>query len=129
MRMLLPLLIATAIGASAASAAGDDKAAESYRKLIAGKVAEAPVDCIDTRFSQPSLTAYDDKLVYRVSSKLVYVSETRGGCQGVARGDTLVTRQFQPRLCRGDIARTVNFPAGIPTGSCAIGPFTPYRAR
>jgi hypothetical protein len=75
------------------------------------------------------LSAYRDKLIYRVSNKLVYVNQTTGGCQGVARGDALVTRQFQTRLCRGDIAQTVSLPPGIPTGSCALGDFTPYRAR
>lgn len=100
-----------------------------YQKLIAGKVAGKPQDCIDTRFQRPQLSAYGSKLVYRVSDKLVYVSETGGGCHNVARGDALVTRQFQTRLCRGDIAQTVDLPARIPTGSCALGDFVPYRAR
>ena len=105
------------------------KAAAEYDRLLAGKTPGKPETCIDTRFNNPRLTAYDGKLIYRVSSKLVYVTDTGGGCSNVARGDTLVTRQFQGRLCRGDIAQTVNLPIGMPTGSCAMGDFIPYRSK
>lgn len=116
-------------GALAQRDAGSDRSPEAkYTKLIAGKTPGKPVDCIDTRFTSPQLSAAGDRLVYRVSNQLVYVSDTGGGCSGVARGDTLVTRQFQTRLCRGDIARTVSLPAGIDTGSCALGSFVPYTS-
>jgi hypothetical protein len=129
-RSFIPaLLVVAAIGTGAQASRGKDSRAAEYARLLAGKTAERPVDCIDTRFTRPSLTAYGDKLVYKVSNKLVYVSDTAGGCQAVARGDTLVTNQFQQRLCRGDLARTVDLRTGINTGSCAIGAFTPYRAR
>ncbi len=131
MRFLAHFAVAAALGAVAVSTAhaGRDTPEAEYRKLIAGKTPGKPVDCIDTRFDRPSLSAYGDKLIYRVSNKLVYVNDSTGGCQGVARGDVLVTRQFQSRLCRGDIAQTVSVPPAIPTGSCALGAFTPYRAR
>lgn len=104
------------------------RAERDYTRLLAGKTPGKPVDCIDTRFSSPGLSAYGTKLLYRVSNKLVWVSETGGGCEGVARGDALVTRQYQTQLCRGDMAQTVDMTARMPTGSCALGPFTPYRA-
>lgn len=130
MRKVLMFLTAVIAGAGVAGAAQDrwDKAEQAYTKALAGKVAGKPVDCIDTRRGNVSLSAYRDKLVYTVDRKLVYVNQTTGGCEGVARGDTLVTRQFQTRACRGDIAQTVSLPPRIPTGSCALGSFTPYRA-
>ncbi|MEH3124192.1 MAG: hypothetical protein PGN16_19865 [Sphingomonas phyllosphaerae] len=106
-----------------------EKSRIAYEKLLAGKTPGKPQDCIDTRWTRPQLTAYDGKLLYRVSRRLVYVTETGGGCEAVARGDTIITRQFQTQLCRGDIARTVNLPAGIPSGSCAMGQFVPYRSQ
>ncbi|KTT70886.1 hypothetical protein NS334_11610 [Sphingomonas endophytica] len=106
-----------------------DKDRVAYEKLLAGKTPGKPLDCIDTRRTRPQLTAYGDKLIYRVSRKLVYVTDTGGGCEAVSRGDTIITRQFQTQLCRGDIARTVNLPAGIPSGSCAMGAFVPYRSQ
>ena len=135
MRFLITFAAAAALGAVAVVAAPaqkpdkPDKDRIAYEKLLAGKVAGKPQDCIDTRWTRPQLTAYDGKLIYRVSRKLVYVTDTGGGCEAVARGDTIVTRQFQTRLCRGDIAQTVNLPARIPSGSCAMGQFVPYRSQ
>ncbi|MGK6324975.1 hypothetical protein ACMGDM_18075 [Sphingomonas sp. DT-51] len=127
----LPIFAATAmLSAGAIVAAPRDRASDAaYQKLIAGKTPGKPVSCIDTRLTQPQLSAAGTKLIYRVSNKLVYVNETGGGCENVRRGDALVTRQFQTRLCRGDIAQTVDLPARIPTGSCALGAFVPYQAK
>lgn len=134
MRQVLVLLAAAAAGSAvmATATAGQSpvgRNAEKYQALLAGKAPGKPVDCIDTRFTKPSLSAYGNKLLYRVDRKLVWVSDTAGGCENVARGDALVTRQFQTRLCRGDIAQTVDTVSRVPTGSCALGAFTPYRAK
>lgn len=135
MRKSLIFLIAAGAGAATfAAGAGvsqdrPSRAEADYRKLVAGKTPGKPVSCIDTRFTRPSLSAYGDKLIYRVNSNLVYVSETNGGCSNVARGDALVTQRFQTRQCRGDIATTVDTVSRFPTGGCALGPFTPYRTR
>lgn len=135
MRFLITFAAAAALGAVAVVAAPvqkpdrQEKSRIAYEKLLAGKIPGKPQDCIDTRWTRPQLTAYDGKLLYRVSRKLVYVTETGGGCEAVARGDTIITRQFQTQLCRGDIARTVNLPANIPSGSCAMGQFVPYRSQ
>ena len=133
MRMLTIFLAVAGISAGVTGGAMAQRdtgrtAEAKYTKLVAGKTAGKSIDCIDTRRGNAQLSAFDGKLIYRISDKLVYVSETNGGCQGVANGDALVTRQFQTRLCRGDIARTVNLPAGIDTGSCALGSFVPYTS-
>jgi hypothetical protein len=129
MRKLLIFLAAVTAGATVAGAGQDrwSRAEREYHALVDGKVAGKPVSCIDTRFTKPSLSAYRDKLIYRVDRNLVYVNDTGGGCQNVARGDALVTQRFQPQACRGDIAQTVNLPTGIYSGSCALGDFVPYR--
>ena len=136
-KMLISSAVAAAIGAAgmtAACAAGDKRPGPYERqqirlqKELARLTPQQPVDCIDTRFRNVSLEAIGTKLIYRESRDRMYVSETAGGCVNVARGDALVTRQFGPRLCRGDIATTVDRAARFQTGSCAIGPFTPYTA-
>lgn len=134
MRRVLVILAAAAAGSGGLAAAtiapqGATRAEEQYRTLLADKAPGRSVDCIDTRFTRPSLSAYGDKLLYRVGRDLVWVNDTTGGCSNVTRGDALVTRQYQTRLCRGDIAQTVNLVSRIPTGSCALGAFTPYRAK
>ncbi|VXC59629.1 hypothetical protein [Sphingomonas sp. 8AM] len=135
MRFLMTFAAAAALGAAAVVAAPvqktdrPDKNRVAYEKLLAGKTAGKPQDCIDTRFTRPQLTAYNGKLLYRVSGKLVYVTDTGGGCEAVSRGDVIITRQYQTRLCRGDIAQTMNLQANIPSGSCAMGQFVPYRSQ
>ncbi len=136
MRLILVPLVAAALGAGAVAAASSssqaDRAAartEAFDKEVKGLTPGKPQDCIDTRFQQSSLKAVGSKLIYRVSPKLLYVNQTSGGCEAVARGDALITRQFSTQVCRGDIARTRDMTAGIETGSCSLGSFTPYRAQ
>ena len=133
-KALLPVALATIAGAIAmtAATAADQRPGPNARRQIqlekelSRLKPQAPVDCIDTRWSNTSLNAIGSKLIYRQSRDRIFVSDTAGGCERVARGDALVTRQLSTRLCRGDIATTVDAVARIQTGSCAIGTFTPY---
>ncbi|WP_298669254.1 hypothetical protein [uncultured Sphingomonas sp.] len=135
MRMILIPLIAATLGAGAVAIAqspSNDRAAANeaaFQKEVQGLTPGKPTDCIDTRFNRASLKAIGPRLIYRVGPKLAYVNDTGGGCEGVARGDALVTRQFTSQLCRGDIARTVDMTSRVNTGSCALGSFIPYQAN
>lgn len=85
-----------------------------------------PQSCIDPfRFSNS--TRVGDTILYKSSGREIYRNDTSGGCGGLRRGDTIVTRSFSGQLCRGDIIRTVDLPSRIPTGSCVFGDFVPYR--
>ncbi|WP_151953733.1 hypothetical protein [Sphingomonas sp. EC-HK361] len=137
MRSFLPksgvaagIAVLAGIAATAALAGSDRKPVESpqvkFDKAVAGLTPGKPMTCLRER-TPTSLTAIGNKLLYRASAKLIYVNETTGGCENVARGDTLITKSYGGGLCRGDIAQTVDLPARIPTGSCALGDFTPYR--
>ncbi|TPG13053.1 hypothetical protein [Sphingomonas oligophenolica] len=70
---------------------------------------------------------YGSTLVYSVSSRQKYRTETGGGCEGVGRGDILVTTSNGGRTCQGDISQTIDRTSRFPTGSCAFGPFVEYR--
>lgn len=131
MRAILLTISAAALasGITGVALAAKETPAVAYEKLLSGKTPGETVDCIDTRNTNAHVKAYGSKLTYRFSDKLVYVSETGGGCQRVERGDILVTRQFQQRLCRGDIATTIDPASRFYTGSCALGNFTPYRSQ
>jgi hypothetical protein len=133
-KILIPFALAAIGGgvAMTAAMAADPRPSRAARaeaqlaKDIARLQPQAEVDCIDTRWNRSSLQAVGSKLIYRVGRDRIYVTDTGGGCERVAQGDALVTRQFSTRLCRGDIATTVNLPARIQTGSCSMGSFTPY---
>ncbi|WP_375396929.1 hypothetical protein [uncultured Sphingomonas sp.] len=135
MRMLALSLIATAglagCAQTPAQTARAQAAAAASQQALAGELtglrAVSTSDCLQDRSATSGLKAYGDSLVYRVSDRLKYVNATTGGCEGVARGDVLVTISNSGRLCRGDIARTVDQTGHFPTGSCALGSFTTYR--
>jgi hypothetical protein len=96
-------------------------------KALAGFTAEQPQSCMP--ITNPRRTEYyGDTIIYEVSGNLVYRNDTTGGC-ALERDDILVTSTPLGRLCRGDIARTVDRASRFNTGSCALGDFVPYRKR
>jgi hypothetical protein len=99
---------------------------EKLAKELAGLVPGKPVSCIN-QFPQKQSSGYGATILYRASGNLVYRSDTVGGCEGIARGDVLVTQTPTGQLCRGDIARTFDQASRFPTGSCSFGAFVPYR--
>lgn len=128
--LIAAMLFLAGAGVAGTAVAARDSDEAAYAKLLAGKVAGRPQACLDTDRPQAQLSAFGDKLIYKVSRSLVYVNQTTGGCENVSHGDALVTQRVLSRACRGDIARTVNLPAGgFQTGSCALGDFTPYRSQ
>ena len=136
MRMrTLPLLMLPAIllGACTQTQAEVERAQvreagvqEKLAKELAGLVPGKPESCI-SQFPQKQSSGYGATILYRVNSGLVYRSDTVGGCEGIARGDILVTRTPSGQLCRGDIAQTFDQASRSPTGSCSFGDFVPYR--
>lgn len=107
--------------------ASDDAAAQTQlAKTLAGLVPGEPRACLPP-IQNTQVEAYGPTLVYTVSRGLKYRSDTNGGCEGLARGDILVTVSTGSSVCRGDLARTVDRVARFTTGGCAIGTFIPYR--
>lgn len=104
-----------------------EKQAE-YNRLIEGKVAGAPVDCLP-RFDSNDMRVIDDQTaVFDSPGDRVYVTRFNGSCTNLGNaGYALVTKQYGTgRLCRGDIAQVVQTSTGLPTGSCVVGDFVPY---
>jgi hypothetical protein len=101
---------------------------EALGTELAGLVPGEPTACLpEPGRSQLSSKGYGATIVYSASRALKYRSDTTGGCERLARGDTLITRTPIGRVCRGDIATTVDRTTGFQTGSCAFGDFVPYR--
>lgn len=134
---LLPLsLTVTALAACAPTAAEqariDQRAAGEQAELardLRGLVPQRPTQCIG-QYQTRQVRAYGPTIVYAVSPRLKYVSQTQGGCEGVgraSRNDILVTRTTTGQLCSGDIAQTVDRTSGFFTGSCSFGEFVAYR--
>jgi hypothetical protein len=95
---------------------------------LSGKVAGEPVACINTLGADQTIRVSDNILLYRVSGRLVYKNDLRGGCPGLARdNDVLVTEVRGSGPCRGDIIHLVDRTTGTRGPSCVLGDFTPYR--
>ncbi|HTG38097.1 hypothetical protein [Sphingomonas sp.] len=133
MRLAPPMLIAAGLLAGCA-ATPEQQAAQAERD--AGHAAELAqqLDGFTAGDAQACLPVnttrrtryYGDTILYEVSGRLVYRTDTTGGCN-LERDDILVTQTPIGRLCRGDIARTIDRTSRFQTGSCALGAFVPYR--
>jgi hypothetical protein len=125
---MLPIVAACTQGAARSEPELGVREARDLAKEIEGKVAGAPQSCISSLDSSKLRVLGDNVVVYRVNKDLVYRGTLEGACRGLAMGDALVmNRPTATQYCRGDIARSVNFPSGMTTGSCAFGDFVPYR--
>lgn len=128
MRILFPLL-AIALSGCAASAEPQKRASDQDKLAaeLAGLTPQNPVSCIDD-YRSGSVEAIGPTILYKIGRGLVYRSDTAGGCENIARGDILVTRSVSGgRLCKGDIAQTIDSTSHMMTGSCSFAAFTPYR--
>lgn len=128
----LPLIALALLGGCASA---QNQAAEAERRAKAeaeiadsleGLTAGEPKDCIDqTRVN--NIETYAGTILYRVSSREIYRNNVSGGCFGLAHGDIVVTRTPTSRLCRGEIIHTVSPGSSMPSGSCSLGDFIPYK--
>lgn len=130
--LLLPILLAALASCTATpaeTARATEREAARQQALAAqldGLVPGKPTSCLDSAGST-QLKSYGSTLLYKASNNVIYRTDTIGACDGVARGDILVTRSSSGRLCRGDLAQTVDSGSLFFTGSCAIGDFVAYR--
>lgn len=95
-------------------------------KALAGLQPSGTVSCLPPVAGSVSSQAYGKTILYKVSNRLIYRNDTSGGCENMARGDILVSVQYQGRACQGDIARTVDQASRFQTGSCSLGSFVRY---
>jgi hypothetical protein len=97
-------------------------------KALSGLSPQAPAQCI-SQYRTQQVRSYGPAIVYTVSPRLKYVSQTAGGCDhiGGSGNNIFVTRTTTGQLCSGDIAQTVDRASGFFTGSCSFGEFVAYR--
>ncbi|MET3665245.1 hypothetical protein [Caulobacter sp. 1776] len=129
MRTMLHGLAVLAVLATS-SAAG---AAEKHRappeaelaKLLEGRTAGKPVDCINLRLSGASRIIDKTAIVYEMPGGALYVNRPNGA-DFLDRDATLVTKTSGTELCRMDIVTLVDQGSRLPRGSVSLEAFTPY---
>jgi hypothetical protein len=127
-KILTTLLVGGAAAALAAvpAEARRDSPDVQLQKLLDGRVAGKPVDCISLSNSQSSTIIDGRAIVYRAGSRL-YVNVPRSGAESLDDDDILVTRTFTNRLCSRDTVNLVSRAGRIPHGFVLLGEFVPYE--
>ena len=134
MSLRISLLFATGAVALLGSASAEQvtrspTAQQELAKALAGRVAGEPMDCINDFRSQIRMKVIDDNTLIFGGGNVVYVQNPPGGCANISnKTNALTTRRSSTnQLCAGDINQVVQPSSGIFRGSCAFGPFVPYR--
>lgn len=128
--MLIPLLFVVSCAETPRqqSAVADRKLANETElaRVLQGYTPGTPITCLPQTNGQYHTTGVGDTLLYSNGRRLIYRNDTNG-CSGVARGEVLLTRNYEGRLCRGQIATTFDPITRVQTGGCSFGDFIPYR--
>ena len=131
------LITAASIGLLAAPALADEEkpsdgeaveqteGEEKLAKLLEGRVAGEPTNCIRTRPNERMRVIDDTAIVYG-SGRTIYVNRTARP-QDIDDRDTMVIRRFSgSQLCRQDIITTVDRGSQMFTGNIFLSEFVPY---
>ncbi|UYY78359.1 hypothetical protein [Sphingomonas sp. R1] len=98
---------------------------EKLAKLLEGRVAGKPVDCISLSRTGASQVIEGKAIVYTVGNTL-YVNELRGGADQLDDNSILVTNTFGSQLCSIDTVRLIDRVSFFPRGFVSLGEFVPY---
>ena len=120
----LALLAVLAVTPALAAARPTGEA--KLQKMIEGRTAGQPVDCLPLLGPATSSTSIEGVGEVFGSGRTIYVNRFEGGCPSLTPFTTVVTRSPTGQMCRGDIARIVDLTSRIESGSCSLGKFTPY---
>ncbi|MDO6416808.1 hypothetical protein Q4F19_20665 [Sphingomonas sp. BIUV-7] len=129
MRHALPIMLAAALiagGASARSAQPNIKGEAELAKLLDGRVAGKPVNCISTTNSQSSRIIDGTAVVYQSTGRTLYVNRPRIGADSLRNDDILVTKIWGSQLCSLDQVRLVDRTSRFPRSFVGLGEFVPY---
>jgi hypothetical protein len=101
-----------------------EKGEAKLAKLLAGRTAGEPVNCITTLNSSDLQVIDETALVYK-AGKTIYVARPTHPKQ-LRRDDVLVTKRTGSQLCTNDSMHTVDRSGGFTTGVVFLDSFVPY---
>lgn len=126
--LIASILTAAALAAvPAASAAKEKPSGEAeLAKLLEGRVAGEPRDCISLAGARSSQIVDGTAIVYR-SGGTLWVNRPRSGADSLRDDDVLVTRTTGSQLCSIDTVQLHDRVGHFWRGFVALGEFVPYR--
>jgi len=127
MRHLIPTLFVAA-ALAAVPATGREKLApeDQLAKLLEGRVAGKPQNCIPLSTTQSSQIIDKTAIVYRVGSTL-WVNRPKGGAESLDDDDILVLKTSGSQLCSIDTLELHDRTSHMYSGFVSLGEFVPYR--
>lgn len=94
-------------------------------KLLDGRVAGKPVNCISLRDIQSSEIIDDTAIVYR-AGRTLYVNRPRAGADSLDGNDILLTRTYTGNLCSIDTVDLLDRTTQFQRGFVSLDMFVPY---
>ena len=127
MRHLIPALLAAAAIAAAPAAAREKLAPEDQlAKLLEGRVAGEPQDCISLSTARSSQIIEKTAIVYKVGSTY-WVNRPKGGAESLDDDDILVTKTIGSQLCSIDAVELRDRTSHMYAGFMSLDQFVPYK--
>ncbi|HZU63647.1 MAG TPA: hypothetical protein VFF98_08185 [Novosphingobium sp.] len=122
----LAMLALAGIGCTAAPATARERLTgeQQLAKMLQGRQAGAPVDCVSI-ISLGSSTVIDKTAIVYDSGSVLYVNRTDAPDQ-LASDDILVTKTSLDQLCHLDIMQLRDRAGGFYRGSVGLGQFVPW---
>jgi hypothetical protein len=124
---LSPLIVAISLvsGVAASAAPPPERGEAKLAKILEGRVAGEPVQCVNSYEIQSSEIIDGTAIVYRAGRRL-YVNRPEIGRETLRSNDVLVTRTVSSRLCSIDSVELYDRTSRIPRGFVGLGKFVPY---
>jgi len=128
MRHLIPALLAAAAVAAAPAATAREKLApeDQLAKLLEGRVAGEPQDCISLSTTRSSQIIEKTAIVYK-SGGTYWVNRPKGGAESLDDDDILVTKTTGSQLCSIDAVELRDRSSHMYAGFVSLGKFVPYK--
>jgi len=127
-RFALSALALTALCATATGAAeqqGNRRQQARLQRALKGLHPGAAQRCIP-RERVTEVRGFEGEILYVAGRNKLWRNKTVGRCNGLRRGDIIVTRSITRDYCSGDLVKTRAPVGGTITGSCSLGDFVPY---
>ena len=107
-------------------AAADARAEARLARMIQGRTAGDPVDCITQQQISSSEIVDRTAIVYRMNNGTIYINRPTSGASFLRAGNVLVTDTRSTQLCGIDIVRLFDNNSRMSAGSVGLGKFVPY---
>lgn len=128
-KRMIATILATATMALAPVASAQDtpsKGEQELAKLLEGRVAGEPEDCIFVSSTNPQMNIIDETAIVYEQGGTIWVNRPNNP-ETLDDDDILVTERFGGNYCRLDRTYMVDRTGGFFSGALFLNQFVPYR--